>query len=559
MSQWVELTFIELPAIELLQKIGYTYISPKKLENERDRLQEPVVISRLKSAIKRINPCTEAIAVDQKTIDLFVVRSKEFERAMDVVLPDPIANKYKGDYIFTVKLQENLKNTGRNGISTDLSAIARKIKELIDEFVRTSGIELIVQPVSILSPEFDKHLEMIGKPSKARALIMEHAMNKEISEKRRDNPEFYDSLSQRLEKIIQEFKQMRLTDAEFIEGKNMKELNKQKELEISIKDDKNKLDNTNLSESNNSKIELLNKNKDDIVVLQNPSYQDTILELNNNEENSLLKELIKSVNFHITKNCNYKCKICFAHFNQVNDHLDFEEAKRLITILANAGTIKITFVGGEPTLVRYLPELIVHSKKLGLTTMLVTNGSKLNEKYIQDLKNSLDWVGLSIDSATEEGNKLLGRGVGNHLSQTYKNVELLNKYGIKIKINTVICKINKDENMTDMITKIKPQRWKVFQILPINGENDEANDLMISEDDFHKFIQNHKHLNPIAENNDAMTDSYLMIDPFGQFFNNSNGKLNHGKSILKVGVKEAFRWTNFDKYKFQNRKGEYDW
>jgi len=167
-----------------------------------------------------IDACMDIITVDQKTTDIFVNRSKEFERALDVVLPDPIANKYKKDYIFTVKLLEYLKNTGRSGIATDFSAIAQKIKELIDEYVRSTGVQLIVQPVSILSPDFDKHLEKIGKSSRARALIMEHAMKKEISEKRKENPEFYDSLSQRLEDIIQEYKKMRLTDAEFIEAIN---------------------------------------------------------------------------------------------------------------------------------------------------------------------------------------------------------------------------------------------------------------------------------------------------------------------------------------------------
>ncbi len=165
-----------------------------------------------------IDACSDAVSKDQKTLDIFVNRAKMFEKALDVVLPDPMANDYKKDYIFTVKLLEYLKNTGKSGITTDFTEIAMKIKQLIDEHVRSTGVQLIIPPVSILSPEFEAHLEMMGKSSKARALMMEHALKDEISENRKKNPEFYDSLSERLEKIIREYKQQRLSDAEFVEA-----------------------------------------------------------------------------------------------------------------------------------------------------------------------------------------------------------------------------------------------------------------------------------------------------------------------------------------------------
>lgn len=107
-----------------------------------------------------------------------------------------------------------------------------------------------------------------------------------------------------------------------------------------------------------------------------------------------LKPLVKSVNFHITKACNYRCKFCYAHFNQVKNHLSFEESKTLVRLLKNAGTQKFTFVGGEPTLVKFLPRLIKYAKELGKVTMIVTNGSCLDEQYIESFQGCLDWVGL---------------------------------------------------------------------------------------------------------------------------------------------------------------------
>jgi hypothetical protein len=42
-----------------------------------------------------------------------------------------------------------------------------------------------------------------------------------------------------------------------------------------------------------------------------------------------------------------------------------------------------------------------------------------------------------------------------------------------------------------------------------------------------------------------MTGSYIMIDPMGRFFDNVDGRLVYGPSILDVGVAQAFaevRW-----------------
>lgn len=55
-SAWNERHLSEDPAVELLQSIGYTYVSPEALEGERASLKEAVLSSRLAAALKRLNP-----------------------------------------------------------------------------------------------------------------------------------------------------------------------------------------------------------------------------------------------------------------------------------------------------------------------------------------------------------------------------------------------------------------------------------------------------------------------------------------------------------------------
>jgi radical S-adenosyl methionine domain-containing protein 2 len=280
----------------------------------------------------------------------------------------------------------------------------------------------------------------------------------------------------------------------------------------------------------------------------------------NNYSREEIKQKLISVNYHLIKACNYRCSFCFAHFNQVTkNYIPKEDATRLIDQLANFGTRKITFVGGEPTLVPFLPELVSHAKSSGMTTMIVTNGSKISREYLERFGGTLDWVGLSIDSSIEEVSKELGRGEGRHVKQTIWNVRLLREAGIRIKLNTVVTKKTWNEDMGWLIEKIQPDRWKVFKMLLIKGENDNAKDLGISDIEFEYFIAKHQQFDPTVENNDTMTDSYVMIDPEGRFYNNSDGVMSHGESILEVGIEKAFSFSNFNYKKFEKRGGKYSW
>ena len=95
------------------------------------------------------------------------------------------------------------------------------------------------------------------------------------------------------------------------------------------------------------------------------------------------KTLPPSINFHLWRPCNMKCKFCFATFEDSRDylpkgHLPQEEHLNLINEIIKTGFSKITFVGGEPTLCKWLPNLIKRAKEGGLTTMIVTNLSLIH-------------------------------------------------------------------------------------------------------------------------------------------------------------------------------------
>lgn len=284
--------------------------------------------------------------------------------------------------------------------------------------------------------------------------------------------------------------------------------------------------------------------------------------------------MIPSVNFHLWEPCNMRCKFCFATFQDVKNsilpkgHLPKEQSLEVVEQLAEIGFEKITFAGGEPTLCPWLPDLIKTAKEFGMTTMIVTNGSKLSEIFLQENKNYLDWIAISIDSLNPETNLRAGRAITGKKTLSIDDYKILvdrvKKYGYGLKINTVVHRLNHAEDMSEFIDYAKPKRWKIFQVLPISGQNDnKIDDLKIGGKQFLKFVERHKELQKntviIPESNDDMKGSYAMVDPAGRFYDNAKGKHNYSRPILDIGARLAIQQVNYDFTKFVERGGIYKW
>ena len=285
-----------------------------------------------------------------------------------------------------------------------------------------------------------------------------------------------------------------------------------------------------------------------------------------------------SVNFHLWEPCNMRCRFCFATFQDVKQtvlprgHLPRDQALSVVEQLAAAGFDKITFAGGEPTLCPWLGELIELAKRRGLTTMLVTNGSRLlTPGWLDTHSAHLDWVVLSIDSADPRTHERLGRSIAGQAGRAlavdhYLAIAAeLRRRNVRLKVNTVVTAENVEEDMGDLLLALRPERWKVLQVLPIGGQNDgKVESLLIDELTFRRFCARHQRVADagialVPEDNEDMTGSYAMVDPAGRFFDNTTGSHSYSRPILDVGVDAAWQDIRFEARRFAERGGVYDW
>ncbi|XP_026804307.1 radical S-adenosyl methionine domain-containing protein 2-like [Rhopalosiphum maidis] len=282
-----------------------------------------------------------------------------------------------------------------------------------------------------------------------------------------------------------------------------------------------------------------------------------------------------SVNYHFTRQCNYSCGFCF-HTAKTSFVLSLDEAKRGLKMLAAAGMKKLNFSGGEPFVRdggRFMGELIRYCKTelrwAGISVSIVSNGSLIREKWMIRYGEYVDMLAVSCDSFDADTNREIGRRQGgrtDHVAKLYEVREWCGQYKIAFKINTVVNTYNVNEVFTEHIERLRPVRWKVFQCLLLEGENAgegamrDAARFYVTDEQFDGFLRRHAEVRTLVpENNDAMRDSYLILDEYMRFLNCRNGKKEPSASLLDVGVQQALRGSGFDEKAFLERGGIYVW
>jgi radical S-adenosyl methionine domain-containing protein 2 len=283
------------------------------------------------------------------------------------------------------------------------------------------------------------------------------------------------------------------------------------------------------------------------------------------------------INWHFTEACNYKCRYCYAKWEGNEKELlhDWDRTQMLLDELAsffhpenNANPlqqhltwsgVRLNLAGGEPLL--YAEEamrVLAYATSVGMTTSIITNGSCLTSEQASLLAPLISMIGISIDSANVESNAAIGRVDGRGVQMGLAEMAALletakaTNPGLQIKVNTVVNSLNVHEDLGDTLAVLMPNRWKVFRMLPVVTD-----DLAITLADFERFVARHsRHADVMCvEDNEDMSESYLMIDPLGRFFQNTKGQQGYfySRPIDTVGAKQVFRDWRFSVRSFASR------
>ncbi len=283
------------------------------------------------------------------------------------------------------------------------------------------------------------------------------------------------------------------------------------------------------------------------------------------------------VNWHLTAACNFRCRYCFASWDGGGPGCevwrDATETGRLLASLrhlfdpANPTTslrerlrwraVRLSLAGGEPTLLGdRLPEIAAQARELGFRVSLITNGSR--PAVVAKMAPHLDILGISMDTADAATARLIGRtssggdGVSPGDTEALLLATRATHPGLVVKLNTVVSSANVDEDLSGLVQRLRPDRWKVMRMLPVlTGE------LAVDAAAFRSFVHRHRAFSSMmtVEDNRDMETTYVMVDPHGRFFQNGDGMpgYSYSRSILEVGATAAFAEMAFRSDGFASR------
>ena len=92
---------------------------------------------------------------DDNVRQQFEMDFKRFCRQMDIIMPDPAAQPYLADLKFFGKVNLGAKNRYRDA-QLDLAGVGEKVRALIDEHIRATGVDPKIPPVDLLAADFKK-------------------------------------------------------------------------------------------------------------------------------------------------------------------------------------------------------------------------------------------------------------------------------------------------------------------------------------------------------------------------------------------------------------------
>ena len=165
----------------------------------------------------------EVFLADDKIRENFYNLLCAFGRALNLVLnaeqaynafPKAERKKYQDTFIFFAKVRRSVKIRYCDAI--DNSEYEPLMQNLLDTHLSVAGLKQITKPIDILNKDdFEKELEELGSlRSKADAIASR--MTKSISEKRDENPAYYDSFSKRIKDALELYKEKVISEAEYL-------------------------------------------------------------------------------------------------------------------------------------------------------------------------------------------------------------------------------------------------------------------------------------------------------------------------------------------------------
>ncbi|MEG0774384.1 type I restriction endonuclease subunit R [Clostridium sp.] len=135
----------------------------------------------------------------------FEIGYKRFLGAVEALLPSHVGTDILNDLKWLGYIRAGAKAKYSPEEELDISDCGEKVREIIEEHLKSLGVIQWIEPITLFEDDFKGKISTL-KSDEAQASAMEHAVKHAISVKMDDNPVFFTSLLEKLQKLLDETK-----------------------------------------------------------------------------------------------------------------------------------------------------------------------------------------------------------------------------------------------------------------------------------------------------------------------------------------------------------------
>jgi radical SAM protein with 4Fe4S-binding SPASM domain len=173
--------------------------------------------------------------------------------------------------------------------------------------------------------------------------------------------------------------------------------------------------------------------------------------------------------WNITRACNLKCVHCYndSGSSKADDELSTPEAKEVLQDLARFGVPSVLFSGGEPLMRKDLFELLGYAGRLGLHTVISTNGTLITQEAAERMKeHNVSYVGISLDGVGPINDRF--RGVEGAFEKAVDGIRNCQGAAVRIGLRLTLTKRNVQdlEALFDFFERENIERACFYHLVP---------------------------------------------------------------------------------------------
>lgn len=218
-----------------------------------------------------------------------------------------------------------------------------------------------------------------------------------------------------------------------------------------------------------------------IITQENP-VEKNVVEVNKD----VVSPMVASI--EITNKCNIRCVHCYGDYGEIPcEVMTLEKVKSILKDLRSIGVRIVEITGGEATTHPQIEDIVEYALELGFDQVaLLTNGVNISERLVRILEMGKQKIYVQVDlHSLDEDYFAWFTKTPNILERVKKNIIILAKKGIMLRIATIITPGNIDEiaDIADWVHELGVMRYAVSPVISLGRANNPNKELYLNEDD----------------------------------------------------------------------------